>query len=51
MEPVDRIASLTAFVRVVEAGGFTVAAPALNLSPTMVSNHVQALQDSLGARC
>ena len=46
----DRMASLTAFVRVVESGGFTAAARRLNLSPTMVSNHVQALEDSLGVR-
>lgn len=44
------MASLTAFVRVVESGGFTAAAHRLNLSPTMVSNHVQALEDSLGVR-
>jgi DNA-binding transcriptional LysR family regulator len=46
----DRMASLTAFVRVVESGGFTAAARRLNLSPTMVSNHIQALEDSLGVR-
>ena len=46
----DRMASLTAFVRVVESGGFTAAARSLKLSPTMVSNHVQALEDSLGVR-
>jgi DNA-binding transcriptional LysR family regulator len=46
----DRLASLTAFVRVVENGGFTAAAHHLNLSTTMVSNHVQELEDRLGAR-
>jgi DNA-binding transcriptional LysR family regulator len=46
----DRMASLTAYVRVVESGGFTAAARRLNLSPAMVSNHVQALEDSLGVR-
>src|ERR1700751_540274 len=46
----DRVASLTAFVRVVESGGFTAAARRLNLSSTMVSTHVQALEDSLGVR-
>jgi DNA-binding transcriptional LysR family regulator len=46
----DRMASLAAFVRVVESGGFTAAARRLNLSPTMVSNHIQALEDSLGVR-
>ena len=46
----DRLASLTAFVRVVENGGFTAAARHLNLSATMVSNHVQELEDRLGVR-
>ncbi|HTV87712.1 MAG TPA: LysR family transcriptional regulator [Stellaceae bacterium] len=46
----DRMASLTAFVRVVESGGFTAAARRLELSPTMVSNHIQALEDGLGVR-
>jgi DNA-binding transcriptional LysR family regulator len=44
------MASLTAFVRVVESGGFSAAARRLNLSPTMVSNHIQALEDGLGVR-
>ncbi|MFM0341404.1 LysR family transcriptional regulator [Paraburkholderia fungorum] len=46
----DRMASLTAFVRVVECGGFTAAARRLDLSTTTVSNQVQALEDSLGVR-
>jgi DNA-binding transcriptional LysR family regulator len=46
----DRLASTTAFVRVVENGGFTAAARRLNLSATMVSNHVQELKDRLGTR-
>ena len=46
----DRLTGLTAFVRVVENGGFTAAARRLNLSPTMVSNHVQELEERLGAR-
>jgi len=46
----DRLASLTAFVRVVESGGFSAAARRLSLSPTMVSNHVQALENELGVR-
>ncbi len=46
----DRMASLTAFVRVVESGGFTAAARHLDLSITTISNHVQALEDSLGVR-
>ncbi len=46
----DRLTSLTAFARVVETGGFSAAARRLNMSVTMVSNHVQALEERLGAR-
>jgi DNA-binding transcriptional LysR family regulator len=46
----DRFNSLTAFVRVVDSGGFSAAARRLNMSTTMVSNHVQALEDRLGVR-
>jgi DNA-binding transcriptional LysR family regulator len=46
----DRLTSLTVFGRVVECGGFSAAARRLNMSVTMVSNHVQALEDRLGAR-
>jgi DNA-binding transcriptional LysR family regulator len=47
---VDRLTSLTVFTRVVDSGGFSAAARRLNMSVTMVSNHVQALEDRLGAR-
>ncbi|QIP04287.1 LysR family transcriptional regulator [Bradyrhizobium symbiodeficiens] len=46
----DRFTSLIAFVHVVENGGFSAAARRLNMSTTMVSNHVQALEDRLGVR-
>jgi DNA-binding transcriptional LysR family regulator len=46
----DRLTSLTAFVQVVDSGGFSAAGRHLNMSTTMVSNHVQALEDRLGAR-
>lgn len=46
----DRFASLAAFTRVVESGGFTAAARRLDMSPTMVSEHVKALEDGLGVR-
>src|SRR6201992_1975934 len=46
----DRLTSLTAFVRVVDNGGFSAAARKLNMSTTMVSNHVQALEERLGVR-
>jgi DNA-binding transcriptional LysR family regulator len=46
----DRLTSLAVFARVVESGGFSAAARRLNMSTTMVSNHVQALEERLGAR-
>jgi len=46
----DRLTSLTAFVRVVDNGGFSAAGRKLNMSTTMVSNHVQSLEDRLDAR-
>src|SRR5690349_10084020 len=46
----DRLTSMSAFVRVVDSGGFSAGARKLNMSTTMVSNHVQALEDRLGAR-
>jgi len=46
----DRLTSLTVFSRVVECGGFSAAARRLNMSTTMVSQHVQALEERLGAR-
>ncbi|HEY0184069.1 MAG TPA: LysR family transcriptional regulator [Rhodopila sp.] len=46
----DRLTSLTVFGRVVECGGFSAAARRLNMSVTMVSNHIQSLEDHLGAR-
>ena len=46
----DRLTGLTAFTRVVETGGFSAAGRRLNMSTTMVSNHIQALEDRLGVR-
>src|ERR1700759_2172169 len=46
----DRLTSLTAFVRVVDNGGFSAAGRKLNMSTTMVSNNVQALEERLGVR-
>jgi len=46
----DRLTSLTAFVRVADSGGFSAAGRRLNMSTTMVSNHIQALEDRLGVR-
>ena len=46
----DRLTSLEVFCKVVDSGGFSAAGRRLNMSTTMVSNHVQALEDRLGAR-
>ena len=51
LEPaLDRITSMTAFVKVVDCRCFSAAAQRMNLSPTMISNHVRALEEKLGAR-
>src|SRR6201990_1499100 len=46
----DRLTSLTVFTQVAEAESFSAVSRRLNMSTTMVSNHVQALEDRLGAR-
>ncbi len=46
----DRLTSLAVFGRVVECGGFSAAGRRLNMSVAMVSHHVQALEERLGAR-
>ena len=46
----DRLAGITAFVRVAESGGFTAAARHFNLSTTTVIERVQALENALGVR-
>ena len=46
----DRLTSLTVFVKVVESAGFSAAARRLSMSTTMVSNHVQSLEDRLVKR-
>ena len=46
----DRLASITAFVRVAESDGFTAAARRLNVSTATVSENVQALENALGVR-
>jgi DNA-binding transcriptional LysR family regulator len=43
----DRLTSLTVCVRVVDSGGFAAAARRLNMSTTMVSSHVQSLEQRL----
>ena len=46
----DRMTSMATFVKVVENGGFSAAARALSISPSVASAHVQALEDRLGVR-
>lgn len=46
----DRLASMAAFVKSVEAGSFAAAAIALELSPQMIAKHVTWLESRLGAR-
>jgi DNA-binding transcriptional LysR family regulator len=46
----DRFASITAFVRVAESGGFSAAGRRMNLSKATVSDQVQALENALGVR-
>ena len=46
----DRLASITAFVRVAESGGFSAAGRRLNLSKATISDQVQALENALGVR-
>jgi DNA-binding transcriptional LysR family regulator len=46
----DHLASIAAFVSVVDNGGFAAAARHLNVSRTLVSSQVQELEDRLGAR-
>ncbi|MFA4970759.1 MAG: LysR family transcriptional regulator, partial [Sulfuritalea sp.] len=46
----DRAAQMTAFVRVVETGGFSAAARLMGLTPSALSKLVTRLEDRLGAR-
>jgi DNA-binding transcriptional LysR family regulator len=46
----DRFASITAFVRVAESGGFSAAGRRLSLSKATISDQVQSLENALGVR-
>jgi DNA-binding transcriptional LysR family regulator len=46
----DRVASMASFVKVAETSGFSAAARKLNLSTSMVTTHIKALEDRLGVR-
>jgi DNA-binding transcriptional LysR family regulator len=49
-DSMDRMTSMSTFVKVVEAGGFSAAARKLGISPSMVTAHVQALEQRLDVR-
>src|SRR5215467_3200825 len=49
-ECMDRMTSMATFVKVAESGGFSAAARALGISPSMATTHVQALEERLGVR-
>lgn len=46
----DRLTSLEVFGQVVECGGFSAAGRRMNMSTTMVANHIQSLEERLGIR-
>jgi DNA-binding transcriptional LysR family regulator len=46
----DIFRAMGLFVRIVDTGSLTAAAAECDLSPTMVGNHLQALEDRLGTR-
>lgn len=46
----DILSSMRAFLRVVQAGGFSKAATRLDISPAMVTKHVNGLEARLGVR-
>lgn len=46
----DRLASISAFVQVVETGSFSAAAKRLKVAPALVTKRVQCLEERLGIR-
>src|SRR6266700_7639528 len=46
----DKLGQITTFVRVVELGGFSAAARDLRVAPSVVTTHIQALEQRLGVR-
>lgn len=46
----DKLRSMEIFVAVVDAGSFTAAAQAFDISPVMVGKHIGQLEERLGAR-
>ena len=46
----DRLTSMTAFIRASDLGSFAAAAAAMDMSPQMIAKHVTALEARLGSR-
>ena len=46
----DRLANMQMFVQVVDSGSFTAAAKRLDTSPSVITHHVQVLEDHLGVQ-
>src|SRR6267142_272343 len=46
----DRLTSMSVFVRVADLGSFAAAAKELRLSPTMIGKHMRHLEERLGTR-
>jgi len=46
----DKLRSMEIFVAVVDAGSFTAAAEAFDISPVMVGKHIRLLEERIGAR-
>ena len=46
----DRVTSIMSFIKVADTGGFAAAARALDLSPSVVTNHIQSIEERLGVR-
>jgi DNA-binding transcriptional LysR family regulator len=46
----DRMLEMTTFVKVVDSGGFSAAARALSVSASVVTTHIQTIEDRLGVR-
>src|SRR5258708_22109074 len=46
----DRVTGMQIFVRVASLGGFSAAAGSLDISPTMATKHVAALEERLGVK-
>src|SRR5258705_3057734 len=46
----DRLTSMSVFVKVADVGSFAAAAKELRLSPTMIGKHIRFLEERLGSQ-